>query len=539
MRTLLKNGRVIDGSGRPAFEGSVIIEGKKIARVIEGPCPSDFDGEVVDCTGLTIAPGFIDAHSHNDWFAARQDPIPYFKPFAEQGITTQVVGNCGFSPFGYEAGTPHLALIGGGLFQAGEAGSDFGSFAGWREAAEKKTPLNLAPLQGHGTIRTGICGYENRPLTRDELARRDSVLEQSLEQGAFGASFGLMYEPDRYATAEELESAARIVAKYNGILTVHARALSAASTSYSPPFGGRPHNLRALDEMMALARRTGVKLQYSHLIFVGESSWKTVDESLELIDRFRAEGYDFAYDLYSMTFGVSVITVVLPSWYLSMPPAKRSSPWARLRLAAEVSLTKKILGFGFEDIMIAWIGEGYEALCGKRVSEIAREWKMSELDTYIKLVELSQARGRVNMYKYYHEDIVTRLIRHKPSLFMTDAWIEEKGVQNASAYGAYPKFLALSREGRGLPLEETVNKMTGAVADRFSLKGRGYLREGCAADITVFNAATVAHNGDEPVRPRGIEYVYINGKKVVSGGLADESTMEGSGTVLQRDSSSV
>ena len=106
MRILLKNGRVIDGTGRPSVKGSVVIEGEKIARVIKGDCPADFEGEVVDCAGLAIAPGFIDAHSHNDWFAARQDPIPYFKPFAEQGITTQVVGNCGFSPFGYEPGTP-------------------------------------------------------------------------------------------------------------------------------------------------------------------------------------------------------------------------------------------------------------------------------------------------------------------------------------------------------------------------------------------------------------------------------------------------
>lgn len=537
MKILLKNSNIVDGTGQPSFEGSVVVEREKIAEIIRGAAPIDFDGKVIDCTGLTVAPGFIDAHSHNDWFAARQDPIPFFKPFAEQGIATQVVGNCGFSPFGYEAGTPHQALLGGGLFHIGDARGDFSTYAGWREAAGKKTPLNLAPLQGHGPIRTGICGYENRPLTKDELARRDAILEQSLEQGLFGASFGLMYEPDRYATADELEGAARIVAKYDGVLTVHPRACSAASTSYSPPFGGRPHNLRALDEMIALTRRTGVKMQYSHLIFVGESSWKTVDESLELIDRIRADGYDFAYDLYPMTFGVSVITVVLPTWYLSMPPAKRSRPWARLRLAAEISLTKKLLGFGFDDIQIAWIGEGYEELCGKRISEIAAEWKSSEVDTYIKLVELSQARGRVNMYKYYHDEIVNRLIRHQPSLFMTDAWIEEKGVQNASAYGAYPKFLALSREGQGLSLEKTVRKMSGAVADRFSLKGRGYLKKGYAADITVFNEATVTNIGDEPVRPKGIEYLFINGKKVVSGGLADEAAMAGSGKILQKNSS--
>lgn len=534
MKALLKNGNIVDGSGAPSYRGSVIIEGSKIAGIIKGTVPGGFSGEVVDCSDLTIAPGFIDAHSHNDWFAARQNPIPHFKPFAEQGIATQVVGNCGFSPFGYEADTAHRKLIGGGLFHVGDAQGDFSSYEGWRKVAEKKTPLNLVPLQGYGAIRTGLCGYENRPLSKDELTRRDAVLEESLEQGLFGASFGLMYEPDRYATAEELEGAAQIVAKHNGILTVHPRACSAVSTSYSPPFGGRPHNLRALDEMIALARRTGVKLQYSHLIFVGESSWKTVEESLELIDKIRADGFDFAYDLYPMTFGVSVITVVLPSWYLSLPPEKRTRTWTKLRLAAEIGLSKRLLGFGFEDIIVAWIGEGYEELSGKSIAEIAAEWKLSEIEAYIRLVELSRAQGRVNMYKYYNEEAITRLIRHRPSIFMTDAWIEEKGLQNAGAYGAFPKFLALSREGRGLPLEETVRKMTGATADRFSLKGRGYLKKGYTADITVFNADTIANSGDEPLPPKGIVYLYVNGKRIVSGGRADEAAMTGSGAILRR-----
>ena len=146
-----------------------------------------------------------------------------FIPFAEQGITTQVVGNCGFAPFGYDPGTPYKNLLGSGLFQVGDAQGDFSTFAGWCDSAAKLTPLNMVPLQGHGPIRIGICGYENRPLTGQEMKKRDEILERSLSDGAFGASFGLMYEPDRYATADELEGAARIVAKHGGVLTVHER----------------------------------------------------------------------------------------------------------------------------------------------------------------------------------------------------------------------------------------------------------------------------------------------------------------------------
>ena len=534
MKRLFKNATIIDGSGAPAFQGYVITEKDKIEAVSCGKAPEGFDGEAYDCMGLTVAPGFIDAHSHNDWFAARQNPLPFFIPFAEQGITTQVVGNCGFAPFGYDPGTPYKNLLGSGLFQVGDAQGDFSTFAGWCDSAAKLTPLNMVPLQGHGPIRIGICGYENRPLTGQEMKKRDEILERSLSDGAFGASFGLMYEPDRYATADELEGAARIGAKHGGVLTVHERACSAASTSYNPPFGGRPHNLRALDEMIELTKRTGVKMQYSHLIYVGESSWKTVEESLAQIDQVRSEGYDFCYDLYSMTFGVSVITVVLPNWYLSLPSDQRHTRWTHLKLRAMIGATVKMLGFGFDDMQVAWIGDGYETLCGKRVTEIAREWGISDLDAYIRLVDLSEGKGRLNMYRYYNDEIITRLIRHEPSIFMTDAWIEEKGVQNAAAYSCFPKFLAWSREGKGIPLEATVRKMTGAVADRFSIAGRGYLKPGYAADLTLFDAAAVSNIGDEPTRPIGIDSVYINGKCVVKDGKADERALLGAGMVIRR-----
>jgi N-acyl-D-amino-acid deacylase len=503
MKTLLRNGFIIDGSGGPASSGSVILEGGTIEGIAAQEVSPGFDGEVIDCGGLVIAPGFIDAHSHNDWYAARKDPVPYFRPFAEQGITTQVVGNCGFSPFGYESGTPHKALLGSGLFEVGDAEGDFSTFTGWRAAAQKTTPLNLVPLQGHGTVRIGLGGYENRPLSAGEMALHNAKLEEAFDQGVYGLSYGLMYEPDRYATADELEGAAKIVAKRGGILTVHARACSVASTSYSPPIGGRPHNLRALDEMIELTRRTGVRMQYSHLIFVGQSSWRTVDDSLELIDKARGEGLDIAYDLYSMTFGVSVITVVLPSWYLSLPQEKRHSRLTRIRLAAEIGMTKRALGFGFEDMQVAWVGEGGEPLCGRRVTEIASEWEVSPLDAYLRLVDMSEGKGRVNMYRYYSEPIISQLIRHEPSLFMTDAWVEEKGVQNASAYSSFPKFLAMSRENKGITLEKTVRKMSGAAADRFAIPQRGYLRAGYAADVTVFDAATIAPRGSLTERPAG------------------------------------
>ena len=534
MKTLLKNGLVYDGTGATAQTGSVIFEGDTIIEVLPGDAPEAFDGQVIDCAGKAIAPGFIDAHSHNDWFAARRDPAPYFTPFVEQGITTQVSGNCGFSPFGFQAGTPYYHLLGSGLFEMGETFGDYSTFAGWRAAAEKTTPLNLVPLQGHGSVRIGISGYENRPLTPDEMKQHDAKIAESFDQGVFGLSYGLMYEPDRYATWEELDAAARFTAQRGGILTVHARACSAASTSYNPPIGGEPHNLRALKEMIELTRRTGVRMQYSHQIFVGKSTWRTVDESLALIDAARSEGLDFAYDMYAMTFGVSVITVVMPSWFLSLPSEKQHSFAARARLAVEIAVTKRALGFNFGDVQIAWAGEGHKDICGMRISEIAKQWKMSELDTYLRIVEASEGKGRVNMYQYYSEDIIRKLMRHEPSLFMTDAWIEANGVQNASAYGCFPKFLQLSRETQAIPMEAVVRKMSGAVADRFGIPHRGYLKKGNAADIVIFDPERVASQGDNCARPVGIDAVYVNGVHGVKAGVADAEALMGAGHVLVR-----
>lgn len=534
MRTLFNNGIIMDGSGKPSCLGHVIIEDDLIKKVGAGVYSGEFDGSIFDCTRKVVAPGLIDAHSHNDWFVARENSELYFQSFAEQGITTQITGNCGFSPFGFERNTPHFDLIGGGLFEIGKAEGDFSSFMSWQESRSGVAPLNLVPLLGHGTVRIGLSGFENRPLSTTELQLQNAKIEEAFDQGVYGLSFGLMYEPGRYATPTELVEAAKIVAKRDGILTVHSKAQSAASTSYQPPFGGEAHNLRALREMIELTRKTGVKMHYSHHIFVGEATWKTVDESLKMIDQARAEGLDFSYDLYSMPFGVSVISVILPNWYLSMPKEKRSSKITKLRLALELSVTKKILGFGFEDIMIAWAGEQAKDICGKRVSELAKEWKISELDAYIRVVELSEGKGRVNMYRYYNDEIIAKLVKHEPSLLMTDAWIEEFGVQNAAAYTCFPRFLELSREQKTISMEQTIRKMTGATADRFLLSSRGYLREGYAADITVFDPNTIAAKEHLAIRPEGINYVFVNGVPVVLDGIATQNLSQSNGLILRK-----
>jgi N-acyl-D-amino-acid deacylase len=519
MKTLLKNGLIVDGTGAKAYPADLLIDGERISAI--GSTDESYADQVIDVSGKCVAPGFIDAHSHNDWFAARPDSSRFFAPFVQQGITTQVTGNCGFSPFGFEPESPHKALLGSGLFSMEDAEKcDFSRLSGFFEHCGR-LPVNIVPFYGHMSGRISISGYENRALTEPELARLDSKMEQALLDGAAGISLGLMYEPDRYAPYDELKRAAQITARHGKILSVHARACSAASTSYQPPVGGRAHNLRALDEMIRIARETGVKVQFSHLIFVGSRTWHTADEALEMIHKANNEGLEFMYDSYAMTCGASIITVILPNWYLSLAPEKRSLPMTRMRIALEIGVTKRILGFDFNDIVMAWVADGQEALCGKSVRQIALEWRMSDLDAYLKLVELSGGKGRVLMYKYLTENILMLLMNDTNCLCMTDAWLEEKGMQNPACFSCFPEFLRLAKE-RGM-MEKTVRQMTGATADRFHIPERGYLKEGYFADITVFDPNEIRPSQTLDGQPLGIGQVYIAGQPVLKdGGLEKE-----------------
>lgn len=523
MKTLLKNGRIVDGSGSEPYFADILIEDDRIKQ-ISTDIQEEAD-EIIDCSGLVVSPGFIDVHSHNDWFAARKDNDRFFSPFLEQGITTQVTGNCGFSPFGYDKDTQNKGLLGSGLFSLCHIDGDTSTLPAFA-AAIKSLPLNIVPLYGHMSARIGVCGYDSRELTEDELRHTEDILEQALRDGAAGISFGLMYEPDRYAPYEELRRAAAICAKHGKILTVHIRANSAASTSYNPPVGGRAHNLRAQDEMAQLIRDTGVKLQNSHLIFVGEKSWKTVGESLSIINELNKEGFSYKYDSYSLTYGASVITVVLPTWFLSLPKEKRVSRLAKIRLAFEIGLTKRVLGFNFNDIVITWIAKGHEALIGKTVVQIAKEWGVSELDAYIRLVELSEGKGRVLMHRYLTDEIILRLMKDPNCYFMTDAWIEEEGKQNPACFLCFPLFLKIARDN-GLALKDMIHRMTGMAAERFMIKERGLLKEGYYADITVFDEKKIGPGKSEDGRPEGINIVIVNGAVVVNNGTFTGKNSDG------------
>ena len=531
MKQLLKNGKIYDGTGSDAYIGDILIEDDKILRVGEGL--SCDDAMVYDLSGLSVSSGFFDAHSHNDWFAIKKKPVKYFEPFIRQGITSFITGNCGLSAVGFPENTAHLDKLGGGLFGYGDDTTGvYPSVGEFFNAIDRNTPCNIAVLVGNCSARAGVTGYASRPLTGEETAQMLSAMEQALQEGACGTSLGLMYEPGIYAPLEELRQIARLSEKYDRPMTVHPRACSAVSMAY-PQLLGRPHLLRALDELEEIAKGSKMKLQYSHAIFVGRKSFRCKDELKQILYRMRSEGIDARFDIYSELLGVSVITVVMPGWYQALSPEDKRKPFNKLRFSVLAAATCKLLGFDWNDIQIAYIGQGYEQFEGKTVAQIAREMGKSNVDAYLDLCEMSDFKGRVNMGPYSTPEIVSDLSRDDICLYMTDAWVEEYGIQNPAIYDCFPKFLKFSLCGTGDTMPRTIRKMTGAVADRFSISDRGYVKSGCYADLTVFDETALKNGIPDQGKSFGIEKVFINGKLVLDGDCLDDQSLRTTGRALR------
>ena len=527
---LLKTGLIYDGTGSEPFVGDILIEGDKIVKVEAGIVPED-GWEVIDLNGLSVSSGFIDAHSHNDWFSIKKEPQKYFEPFIRQGITSFVTGNCGLSAVGFESQTNHVDKVGGGLFSFHETTGIYPSVSEFMTAIDSNSPCNIAVLAGHCTARASVAGYENRALKENERQRMLDILENALKEGACGLSLGLMYEPGIYAGIDELKEVARLCEKYDRPMTVHPRACSAVSMTY--PLLGRPHLLRALDELVEIAEGTRMKLHYSHVIFVGRRSFRCKDELVKILHDLRDKGVDIGFDIYSELLGVSVITVVLPAWYQALSPDQKRHWFNKLKLRVLIDATILLLGFGWNDIQIAYIGPGYEQYEGKSVAQIAKEMGKSCLDAYLDLCEMSDFKGRVNMGPYSTPEIVSELSKDDRCLYMTDAWVEDHGVQNPAIYDCFPKFLKYALCGTGDTMPNTIRKMTGAVADRFSIKERGYVKPGYYADLTVFDESKLRDGLEDQEHSFGIESVYINGINVLKSEILDTEAIKHSGRALR------
>ncbi|MBN1635504.1 MAG: amidohydrolase family protein [Deltaproteobacteria bacterium] len=523
-RIILRNGLITDGTGKKAYLGNLLIEESIIKEISRGDIRTE--ARELDCTNKVISPGFIDMHSHMDWYLPINGCSELKTPFTAQGITTFVAGNCGYGVAAFKKDSSYrdmLEVRTGGLFELK-----------WNTMEEYFSHLhkngmshNLLNLAGHGMTRTSIRGFDATPLNSDEMKEMLYLLEEAMDQGACGVSFGLQYEPGVFASLDEISQIAELVKKKDKILTVHLKAYSSLSGTYPLKVFGTPHNLLAIRDMLDIARQTGVRLQISHLIFVGSRTWKNYEQALSMIDEAIKQGVDVKFDTYSYHCGTSIINVFMPEWFLARVPGVYEDKSAMRKLRIEAALILRLLGFGFEDIQITYAKhDELNQFNGMFLSDIAKARGISGFENFVDFARRSGGVARVLNHKYSNPEIVEALIRHPASLFMTDASPASQGVQNPACYGNFPRFFQWIRDKNLISLEDAVYKCSGSSRQRFKINDRGILQKGLAADITVFDYNSIRDNNtvtETDKTPSGIAAVFINGKQVVS-----ESDVDGS-----------
>ena len=525
---LLKGGLIVDGSGGAPYTAHLLIRGGSVARIT--PRPVRTPGVVIDCSQKVVAPGFIDAHSHLDWYVPLKghDELKY--PFLAQGITTVVAGGCGVSAAGFReasAWKEKLAgtLSGGLLSLQWDTVDDYFS-----RLLASGSSQNIALLAGHGSTRASLRGNDPSPLHPYEIKELLWLLERAMDQGARGVSLGLQYEPGSHARTDELLEVARLVKKKDRILEVHPRALAPAR---------KIQPVDAAEEAISIARTTGVRLQISRLLLTGARAAHSAEAVLEAVDAARKAGLDVGLSVTPFPAAASVIGTLLPPWFLARGAGAYTELSSVRRLKRELRAAERQTGLGLADVqVINAIDPELAEHNGRWLTDHARIRRMTPVDALIDISRRSAGQARVLLHRCGTDRTSELFMRHPASIFMTDAWVERFGPQNPAAYGAFPRLLRLARERKAPRLEEAVRKMTGAVAERFGLYGRGRLAEGVPADVTVFDwdevtegrapehpagSASAGHAGSStaastPAAPQGVHYVFVNGKKIIGSG---------------------
>lgn len=493
---LLRNGTLYDGSGAEAVRGDLLIDGGRIAKIGESAAPAC---RSFDCTGLAVAPGFIDLHSHSDLQVLESERTEK----ALQGVTTEVVGNCGFSPFPHGAHAHELCEFGGGILGRPSGWGWASARAYLDEVAAASRHVRVAPLAGHGSLRVAVAGMRQGPLSGAELDRLAGLLGDSLDAGCAGFSTGLMYAPGSSAGPEELERLCSLVAVRGKLYTTHMRSYAAGL-------------VEAVREQIRLARATGCRLQISHLQAAGRGNWDLQRRALDEIEAARASGIDIEFDIYPYQCGSTVLTQWLPHWTLD------GGTEALLRRLHDKALRARIIeetqrGMAQEwsDITISGVASAANApLVGKTISEVAELRGASAVETALDLV--AEERAAINVISFNQsEENLRQLLSHPICSVISDGFYVN-GKPHPRLHGTFPELLgSVVRERHWMTLAEAIHKVTGKPAARLRLGDRGLLREGYAADVTVFDPERIRSRAtyETPdLPPEGIRWVIRGGE---------------------------
>jgi N-acyl-D-amino-acid deacylase len=511
---IIKNGKVIDGAGNPWFKADVGIDGQIISAI--GRLSAEEASKIIDADGLVVSPGFIDMHSHSD-FELLVNPKAESK--IRQGITTEVIGNCG------ESAAPLNDLMKAetrktdSLIEEAELQLDWSTMKDYLSRLGRQgVAVNVVPLVGHGNLRACTMGFVDRSPTKTELEEMKKRLAQAMEEGAFGMSTGLIYPPGCYAETDELIELSRVVASYGGIYTSHIR-------------DEGDKMLESVKEAIEIGEEAGIPVEISHHKSEGKANWGKVKESLKMIEEVRDRGIDVTCDVYPYVAASTGLSAELPHWAHEGGTEKLvqrlTDAETRARLIRELREESpdqaSMLEVDIWDVTQIARCKNHPDLEGKTVSEIAQTKHMDAFELVFDLL-IDDAAISVVCFLMCEDDVCT-VLRHPVSMIGTDGWavapygVLGKGMPHPRSYGTFPRVLGkYVREERILMLENAIRKMTSLPAQKLGLRDRGIIREGMRADITIFNPETITDRAtyQNPHQyPDGVEYVIVNGKIAV------------------------
>lgn len=512
----IRNARIVDGSGNPWFRGDVGVQAGRVVAV--GNLGSDRAACELDAADRCLSPGFIDAHTHSDFSLPR---FPRAESRISQGVTTEVGGNCGFSPFPVEPSRLDL-LRDSSSFIATNLAWD------WRSAAEffrhlegKPLSLNVVSLVAHGAVRVAVMGFDNRPPTTAELRRMEGLVAEAMEAGAAGLSSGLAYAPGIFSEPAEMAALCRVVARYGGIYATHMRDQGAEL-------------LDSVEESLRVGREAGVPVQISHHKAMGEAYWGRVRDSLARVDAARRAGQDVTLDVYPYTAVSTTVTRFLPTWTLEGGVgallARLGAAGTRTRVLEEAGRDTSVK---WENVLIAALRKPEHARYeGMTLEALGREMGRPPLTAAVDLIVADEAPFPIIRFIMAEEDVRT-VLRHPAVMIGSDGYAIAPALgskPHPRSYGTFTRVLGeYVREQRVLPLEEAVRKMTSFPASRFGLADRGLIRPGHMADLTCFDPGSVrdaATFADPHQYSTGIAWVMVRGHIVWQDGR-DTGTVAG------------
>lgn len=510
---IIRGGWVIDGTGAPGIEADVVIRGDRIVAV--GNANGMQARREIDARGQVVTPGLIDIHTHSD-FTLPANPLAESK--IRQGVTTEVIGNCGFSA------APALPGTAGRLreYLAGSAPwLEFRdtSFAAYLDDFPS-TSVNVVPQVGHNTLRLMAVGMEPRAASPEEMQVMQDLLEEALNAGALGMSSGLFTAPGANADETEIHALARILRRHGARYSTHLR-------------DEGPGVFEAVREAIRVAEATGIHVQIAHLKLSGTDNWGRAEELLTEIEACRKRGIPIDCDQYPYDVGINPLRNLLPVWVqrggISAMLERLRDPGVRLQIREEIA-RDGFNNFGklssWDDIRIS-LSQARPEFTGHTIEEIARTVGGDALDHVCDCILADSGNTRVLIRCMSEEDV--KSITSKPWVLVGSdgsslavEGITSQGIPHPRFYGTFARTLGpCVREHQWLTLEQAVYKMTGGSASALGFTERGWLRPGAMADVTVFDASRIADTATY-AQPHsyasGVQTVVVNGEITIDGG---------------------